>query len=588
MAMRIPVAGLPVLLSILQTCLPLVSMADSLSTGGDRGRLKWWQEARFGMFVHWGPVSLAGTEIGWSRGDQVSTEVYDGLYRRFNPTNFDARAWARLAKEAGMKYLVFTTKHHDGFCNWDTKQTDYNILQTPFGRDVVKELASACRAEGITFCAYHSICDWRHPDYPLGSPGGRTEKPQPNMDRYNAYLKSQLAELIQNYGPLGILWFDGEWEKPWNAQRGKDLYEFCRKLQPSLIINNRVSVGRSGMAGATDSTADNPGDYDTPEQEIGKYQDRRPWETCMTICRQWAWKPNDELKSLRECLQTLIVCTAGDGNLLFNVGPMPDGQIEPRQVARLKQMGAWLQTYGNTIYGTRGGPWKPAAGVASTRRDNRVFLHILRGSPESVVLPDLPGKVLRAKALTGGSVRVTQSGGQITLSLKPKTWTPERGAEGLLRRGESKVAGEHIDTIIALELDRSAMDIPAMETPIRTAASASNTFQNQSDYSADKAFDGNPGTRWATDSGTTAAWVSLKFATPQHLGKVRIQEAYPGRVQQFELMAEMGTEWKKVSSGTTLGADYRCSFSPVVASGLRLNILKATDGPTIKEIEFWR
>jgi len=199
-------------------------MADSPAVNGDASRLKWWQEARFGMFVHWGPVSLAGTEIGWSRGDNISAEVYDGLYRRFNPTNFDARAWARLAKEAGMKYLVFTTKHHDGFCNWDTKQTDYNILQTPFGRDVVKELATACRAEGITFCAYHSICDWRHPDYPLGSPGGRTEKPQPNMDRYNAYLKSQLAELLQNYGPLGILWFDGEWEKPWNAQRGKDLH----------------------------------------------------------------------------------------------------------------------------------------------------------------------------------------------------------------------------------------------------------------------------------------------------------------------------------------------------------------------------
>jgi alpha-L-fucosidase len=563
-------------------------MADSPAVNGDASRLKWWQEARFGMFVHWGPVSLAGTEIGWSRGDNISAEVYDGLYRRFNPTNFDARAWARLAKEAGMKYLVFTTKHHDGFCNWDTKQTDYNILQTPFGRDVVKELATACRAEGITFCAYHSICDWRHPDYPLGSPGGRTEKPQPNMDRYNAYLKSQLAELLQNYGPLGILWFDGEWEKPWNAQRGKDLYEFCRELQPSLIINNRVSVGRSGMAGATDASADNPGDYDTPEQEIGKYQDQRPWETCMTICQQWAWKPNDQLKSLRECLQTLIACTAGDGNLLFNVGPMPDGRIEPRQVARLKQMGAWLKVYGNTIYGTRGGPWKPAAGLASTRQANRVYLHVLRPAQESIVLPDIPGKILRAKVLTGGSVRVTQSGGQITLALKPKAWTPERGAEALLHREKARTAGEHIDTIIVLELDRSAMEIPAMEIPIRTIATASNTYNNQSDYSAEKAFDGNQGTRWATDSGTTSAWVSLKFATPQHLGKVRIQEAYPGRVQEFELLAEMGTEWKRIGSGKTLGTDFKCIFSPVMASGLRLNILKATDGPTIKEIEFWR
>jgi alpha-L-fucosidase len=586
--MKIPLIGSLTLLIFLQQGTVLGSPADLRAMEDDVARLRWWQEARFGMFVHWGPVSLAGTEIGWSRGDQVSNEAYDGLYRRFNPTNFNAKAWVRLAKEAGMKYLVFTTKHHDGFCNWDTKQTDYNILQTPFGRDVVKELAAACKAEGITFCAYHSICDWWHPDYPMGSPGGRTEKPQPNMDRYNAYLKSQLAELLQNYGPLGILWFDGEWEKPWNVQRGKDLYEFCRKLQPSLIINNRVSVGRTGMAGVTDAAAGNPGDYDTPEQEVGKYQDRQPWETCMTICRQWAWKPNDELKSLRECLQTLVACAAGDGNLLFNVGPMPDGQIEPRQVARLKQMGAWLRSYGNTIYGTRGGPWKPAAGLASTRRGNRIYLHVLRGSQDSVVLPDLPGKVLRAKVLTGGSAQVTQSGGQLTLSLKPKTPTFEHGAEALLPRKDATAAAEHIDTIIALDLDRSAMEIPAMEIPDLTSATASNNFQNQSDYSAQKAFDGNPSTRWATDSGTTTAWISLKFATPQRLGKIRIQEAYPGRVQQFELLADTGTGWKRLSTGTALGADFRCSFSPVMANGLRLNILKATDGPTIKEIEFGR
>jgi alpha-L-fucosidase len=308
----------------------------------------------------------------------------------------------------------------------------------------------------------------------------------------------------------------------------------------------------------------------------------------MTICQQWAWKPNDQLKSLRECLQTLIACTAGDGNLLFNVGPMPDGRIEPRQVTRLKQMGAWLQAYGNTVYGTRGGPWKPAGGLASTRRGNRVFLHVLRPARESIVLPDLPRKILRAKVLTGGSVRVTQSGGQLTLSLMPKAWVPERGAEGLLRRETSKAAGEHIDTIIALDLDRSAMDIPAVEIPIRTTATASNTYQNQGEYSAEKAFDGNPGTRWATDSGTTAAWVSLKFGAPQRLGKVHIQEAYAGRVQQFELLAEIGGEWKRVSSGTALGADFSCSFPPVMASGLRLNILKATEGPSIKEIEFWR
>ena len=148
-------------------------------------RMAWFREARFGMFIHWGPVSLKGTEIGWSRGAQVPVGEYDNLYKRFNPSNFSARAWAKVAKEAGMKYLVLTSKHHDGFCLWGTKLTDYNIMNTPFHRDVVKELAAACQKEGIVFCTYHSICDWHHPDYPLGSPGGKSQKPDPNMDRYN-------------------------------------------------------------------------------------------------------------------------------------------------------------------------------------------------------------------------------------------------------------------------------------------------------------------------------------------------------------------------------------------------------------------
>ena len=206
--------------------------------------LKNWQEMRFGMFIHWGPVSLKGTEIGWSRGKEVPIEEYDNLCKQFNPEKFDANEWVRIAKDAGMKYVVFTTKHHDGFCMWATKQTDYHIMHTPFARDVTKELAEACRKQGLLFCAYHSICDWRHPDYPLGSPGGKSQKPAPDMDRYNQYLKNQLAELLHGYGPLGILWFDGEWEKPWTVERGADLYAYLRKLQPSLLINNRVSKAR--------------------------------------------------------------------------------------------------------------------------------------------------------------------------------------------------------------------------------------------------------------------------------------------------------------------------------------------------------
>jgi len=175
---------------------------------------------RFGLFIHWGPVSIRGTEIGWSRGAQVPIEEYDALYKQFNPTKFNADEWVSIAKESGMKYLVITSKHHDGFCIWDSEYTDYDIMSTPFKRDILKELSEACRRQGIMFCTYHSICDWYHPDYPLGSPGGRTKKSNPNMERYVQYLHNQTAEIIRKYGPLGVMWFDGEWEEPWNHTHG--------------------------------------------------------------------------------------------------------------------------------------------------------------------------------------------------------------------------------------------------------------------------------------------------------------------------------------------------------------------------------
>ncbi|HON07336.1 MAG TPA: alpha-L-fucosidase, partial [Verrucomicrobiota bacterium] len=372
-------------------------------------RLKWWREARFGMFIHWGPVSIKGTEIGWSRGSQVPIDEYDSLYLSFNPTNFNANFWAKLARDSGMKYLVLTSKHHDGFCLWNTKYTDYNIMNTPFGRDVVKELAQACKRYGIVFCLYHSICDWYHPDYPLGSPGGKTEKPNPNMDRYNTYLTNQLAELLSNYGRIGILWFDGDWEKPWTQERGIELYKTVRSLQPDIIINNRVGVGRQGMAGTTE-VGKFGGDYDTPEQTIGKFQIDRPWESCITICQQWAWKPNDKLKSLKECINTLVRCAGGDGNLLLNIGPMPDGNIEDRQIERLLEIGGWVKKYGKTIYGTRGGPYITTSDIASTRSGKTVYIHILKwGDSEYLKLPPLPATIKKAKLLTGGRMSAYQT-----------------------------------------------------------------------------------------------------------------------------------------------------------------------------------
>ena len=412
----------------------------------DHELIRRWQEMRFGLFVHWGPVSLKGTEIGWSRGREVPTGEYDKLYQQFNPTEFNANQWAQLAKDAGMKYLVITSKHHDGFCLWDSKLTDYDIMSTPFKRDVLKELADACRQQDIQFCTYHSICDWRHPDYPTGSPGGSVAKENANMDRYVGYLHGQLRELIENYGPLGILWFDGEWEAPWTHQLGLELYAYVRSLQPEILINNRVDKGRRGMQGTTTS-GEFAGDYDTPEQEIGNFNRQRPWETCMTICTQWAWKPDDKLKSLEECIRTLVYTAGGDGNLLLNVGPMPDGRIEPRQADRLREMGGWLQKYGEGIYGSRGGPLQPGPWGASTCKEDHIYLFVT-GWPDAgpLTLPALGATIVDSANLCGGEVTVRQSEQGITVEVPRADRDP-------------------IATVIALTVNRRAVEIPPVAVP---------------------------------------------------------------------------------------------------------------------------
>ncbi|MBM4062443.1 MAG: hypothetical protein FJ265_15295 [Planctomycetes bacterium] len=533
-------------------------------------RLAWWARARLGLFVHWGPVSQRGTEIGWSRGAQVPVADYDALHRTFDPQQFDAAAWAELAAAAGAGYLVLTTKHHDGFCLWDSELTDYSIAHTPFRRDVTRELADACRKAGLRFCAYHSICDWRHPDYPLGSPGGKSRKPSPDMDRYEQYLRGQLRELFTDCGPLGLVWFDGEWEAPWTAERGEALYRFCRSLQGSVIVNNRVGKARQGMAGTSAPGAGPIGDYDTPEQEIGRYQDQRPWESCITICRQWAWKPDDTLKSLAECVQTLVRCAGGDGNLLLNVGPMPDGRIEPRQAERLRELGGWLSASGEAVRDTRGGPWLPSARVVSTRRGRSVYVHVLQWPGETIELPDLPARIAGSAVLGGGKATVRQEQGRIVLQVPAAARQP-------------------IDTIVRLELDTDALALAPIAVPAPMAfarASASNVFRNEPGYGADRAIDGDPATRWATDAGTKQATLEIDLGAPKRAGGVAIAEWRAGaRVQRFDLQCELGGEWRTVLAGESIGADFRREFSPVEARRWRLRILDSSEGPTIEEFE---
>ncbi len=397
---------------------------------------------RFGMFIHWGPVTLRGTEIGWSRGREVPVEEYDNLYKEFDPVLFNAEDWAKTARDAGMKYLTITARHHDGFCLWPTKFTDYNIMATPFKKDVVGALSKACKKYGIKFCMYYSVLDWHQPDYPFHLPEGKQQPdPKADMTRYMQFMKNQLKELVTNYDPY-MLWFDGQWESPWTNAMGKEIYDYLHQLKPDIITNNRLGKEFAAMGNKAIDPSKMIGDYDTPEQVVGRLNMTMPWESCFTICQQWAWKPNDKLKSLKECLSILSRTAGGNGNLLLNVGPMPDGRIEQRQVTRLKEIGDWLKINGAAVYNTLGGPYEPNDDYATTRRGNKIYVHILNTDTTVVTLKALPGrKIVQAYRLKGQPVSVGQTGSNIIIPV--------------LKSDEPYV--------VVLELDNTAETIPVIQ-----------------------------------------------------------------------------------------------------------------------------
>jgi len=357
---------------------------------------------RFGMFIHFGPVTLRGTEIGWSRGREVPLEEYDTLYKEFNPVLFNADTWVKAAKDAGMKYLVITAKHHDGFCLWPTAVSHYHVGNSPFKRDIVGELAQACRRQGITFCVYFTVLDWHDPDYPVKSPHDTSLNVKGDMGRFVMTMKKELKEIVTRYHPF-MLWFDGYWDKCWTIEDGKEIYHYLKTLDPRLIINNRL--GKGGALSDTQSV----GDFLTPEQTIGKLNMKEPWESCITICNQWAWKPNDQMKTLKQCIQTLERTAGGNGNLLLNVGPMMDGRMEARQITRLKEMGDWLKKYGESIYDTKGGPYPPNDLFVATRKGKKIYVHLLEKKTGVLDLPFLSGiRVLKVHFMRGDDLAFTQ------------------------------------------------------------------------------------------------------------------------------------------------------------------------------------
>jgi alpha-L-fucosidase len=355
-------------------------VAQAAESAAERDqRMAWFRDSRFGLFIHWGVYSVpAGewdgkTNYGeWFLEEtKMPVSQYEKFAGQFNPVKFDAKEWVRLAKQAGMKYIVITSKHHDGFGMFRSDQTDWCIKSTPFQRDPLKELADACHAAGIKLCFYHSIMDWHHPDWGTRRPWNDKATGTPDMDRYTAYMKSQLKELLTRYGPIGILWFDGEWEAPWTHERGVDLYNYVRSLQPNIIINNRVGKARSGMEGM-DKGAERVGDYGTPEQEIPAtgFGPGVDWESCMTMNSHWGYNKNDQnWKSSTTLIRNLIDCASKGGNYLLNIGPTSEGVFPDASIQRLAEIGKWMKVNGEAIYGTQASPFESLAWGRCTQKD---------------------------------------------------------------------------------------------------------------------------------------------------------------------------------------------------------------------------
>jgi alpha-L-fucosidase len=540
---------------LLAICLAFISSISGQTFSSKEERLEWWKDARFGMFIHWGPVSLRGTEIGWSRGGSgIPVDEYDALYKQFNPVKFNADDWVKLARDAGMKYIVFTSKHHDGFCMWNTKYTDHNIMNSPFKRDVMLELAAACKRQGMALGFYHSTTDWYSPDFPLTSPGGTVRRSTSNIDRYTEYLKNQSVEIIRNYGPLLVMWYDVPQE--FDSVRGQGVIDYIRTVQPDILVNNRTGA---------------KGDFDTPEQRVGSFQNVRPWETCMTIGRQWAWKPDDEVKSLEQCLQSLIRSSGGDGNLLFNVGPKPDGTIEPLQVERLREMGKWLEKYGYTIYGTRGGPFKPTDWGVSTRKGNKIYLHVLKWSGDSpkIILPDIGMKINKCVLATGGIVEYNKTGSENIIEFDKKYLQP-------------------INTIVEIDVAGNVMDIKPMEVLPHSLSFMKNVTASSNpdpDWNDIKSINNGDwvGTYWQPGLSDKTPWAEIDLGEPSKFSKVVIYESGQN-IKTFELQYKFGNEWKTFHKGTTIGPKAEISFNKIESQFFRLLITSFSDTPGIYEI----
>ena len=399
---------------------------------------EWFSNAKFGLFIHWGPFSIPGQGEWVMNNLNITVKNYTRLENFFNPIDFDAQKWVAMAKDAGMKYITLITRHHDGFSMWDTKYSDFNIMNTPYHKDIVKMLADECHKQGIKIFFYYSLLDWRRDDYQYWT--GRTGKGtgravHGNWSDYIQFMKNQLTELLTNYGEVAGIWFDGHWDQ--TAPEGaadrsprvdwhySEIYGLIHKLQPQCLIGNNHHLSPFPGEDFQMFEKDLPG-----ENKAGlsyqKPSDQLPLETCETINNSWGFNITDTTyKTHKELVQYLVKAAGYGANFLLNIGPMPNGEIQPEFTERLHWMGDWLKTYGESIYDTKGGYIRPQSWGCLTQKQGKIFVHVFDKNATNITLENFPFKTISKAYLLKNKSAINATLQNGTATITPAAWNDD-------------------------------------------------------------------------------------------------------------------------------------------------------------------
>jgi alpha-L-fucosidase len=553
-------------------------------------RMQWFNDARFGMFIHWGLYSQLGGEwkdqhvTGGAEWIQKYLEIpssqYSPLAKTFDAPDFDADTWVKAIASAGIKYLCITTKHHDGFCMWPTKlNDDWNIAATPFKRDPLKEISEACKRYGVTFCIYHSILDWHHPDWPGRPAFNDYAKGTPDKEKFRTYLYGQLEELFTNYGPIGMIWLDGSWDRQhWTSDDGKLLEDHLRKLQPSVVINNRS--GHLPPQPKLDIHIENTysytfaGDYISPEGEVPSTGlPGIDWETCQTmqLPNNWGYSRITGFRTYTDLLRQLIDVASKGGNLLLNIGPTGTGMIPPQALGCLEKFGAWMKVNGEAIHGTTASPFTqlPFDGRC-TRKNSRLYLHVFKWPDNGSILVPADNRLKHAWLLGSPdqplATRTTGNGIEITVP---------------------KDAPDPVASVIAIEIEGELKPLKAPGLVSKGIRPGVSSFWPGREAQLDAKFitDGDPNTMWAAAETARTATVTLDLPDDCEVAAIVLSDAPYSRTREFDVEARTADGWRKIASGSTIGAGLRLPLSGLRTAALRLNIRKASDTPTLAEFQ---